>query len=141
MINVPRHSMLQPDAIRYHTISLIPCLSAKCQFRDDSHPLLSLYPRFETAPRRLLRRFDASPDPDPDPDPGPFEMRTGWCSGRLSGFSRFCWALAAACFSHISFDLRQISSICSLEMINNVRPKTTPRTDPNSHQSDRAPVL
>jgi hypothetical protein len=48
------------------------------------------------------------------------DRRTGWCSGRLRGFSdrsdlsASFLDRAAACFSQTSLDLRQISSICSL---------------------------
>lgn len=42
-----------------------------------------------------------------------FAMTTGWWSGLLRTLFEVPDALAAACFSHISLDLTQMSSICS----------------------------
>lgn len=45
----------------------------------------------------------------------PLETRTGWWSGRFNSWSGFSCSRASACLSQKSFDLRQISSICSCE--------------------------
>lgn len=69
--------------------------------------LLSSYRRCDSFLRRSsLLHLDESPEP-------PFEITTGWWRGRFKGFSGLVVALAAACRSHISFDLTQMSSICS----------------------------
>ncbi len=43
----------------------------------------------------------------------PLDTRIGWCSGRLSSLSEDFFVRAAACFSHTSLDLQQMSSICA----------------------------
>ena len=58
--------------------------------------------------RSSLLRFEASVPPELA-----WAITTGWCSGLLRGLSGVPVARAAACFSHISLDLTQISSICS----------------------------
>ena len=45
--------------------------------------------------------------------PPALDITTGWCRGRFRGFSDLPDARAAACLSHISFDLTHMSSICS----------------------------
>jgi len=74
--------------------------------------------------------------------PPALDITTGWCKGRFRGFSDLPDARAAACLSHISFDLTHMSSICSwtqevspAALQGSVNP---PRS--GSHLSSTAPV-
>lgn len=87
----------------YHDISLFPS-----QFRRLSSRRLLDSPL--RRPESRLRRGDSVAAPA-------LAMTTGWWSGRLSGLllEPPPDARAAACRSHISLDLTQMSSICSCD--------------------------
>lgn len=96
-----------------------PYLSTACTHRRRSSlrdPSLRYSSDLRRSASSRLRSSDRPPrrlSSDLDP---PLETTTGWCNGRFNGFSALSaifLARAAACLSHKSMDLLQMSSICS----------------------------
>lgn len=91
----PPERLRTSESISFHHLEPSPCQLSLC--------LLSPEWRRSSGWRRCLD----------DSDLEPRDTTTGVCKGRFSCLPESFFARAAACLSHNSSDLRQISSICS----------------------------